>query len=98
MKLAKLTMKGTALIASLTFQAGGVVKTGLAWSTRSTFGVIPANSVSSDGRSASGADGSTDDRGVKNRPPGVATLPASALSALTASAVNRPLVCASGGP
>src|SRR5687768_14834738 len=36
--------------------------------------------------------------GVKYRPPGCPTLPTSAFKAFTASAVNKPLVCASGGP
>ena len=36
--------------------------------------------------------------GVKKTPPGCSTLPRMAFSLLTASALNRPLVCASGGP
>ena len=35
---------------------------------------------------------------MKNTPPGCSTLPSRALSALTASALNSPLVCASGEP
>ena len=84
------------------------VETGFAPSSRSTCGVdepsrMPATTLSSDAdATARPADPFAADAklicGVKNTPPGRSTLPRSPLSAFTASALNKLLVCASGAP
>ena len=93
-------MKGTFASVSRTLQAGGVVKTGFAPSSSSDARVANRSALAVRRQPEPGgrADVAIASCGVKDMPPGCSTLPTSALSALTASALNRPLVCASGGP
>ena len=108
MKLPKLAMNGTLSSASRARQPGGVANTGFgAVQQQHLHGrSVRRKNIGHDrvqrptrvrARSRVSATGKAS-CGMNETPPGSPTLPSSAFSALTASAANRPLVCASGAP